>query len=66
MPGGPVTSGGRHRPRHRLLTDRQVDQGGACGVPGLVAIAQTTNASVANVTGVQGGQMESGLAAALL
>ncbi|MFZ9635957.1 MAG: TAXI family TRAP transporter solute-binding subunit [Alphaproteobacteria bacterium] len=40
------------------------DQGGACGVPGLVAIAQTTNASVANVTGVQGGQMESGLAAA--
>ena len=40
------------------------EQGGACGVPGLVAIAQTTNASVANVTGVQGGQMESGLAAA--
>jgi hypothetical protein len=40
------------------------DKGGACGVPGLVAIAQTTNASVANATGVQGGQMESGLAAA--
>lgn len=40
------------------------DKGGACGVPNLVAIAQTTNASVANVTGVQGGQMESGLAAA--
>ena len=39
-------------------------KGGACGVPNLVAIAQTTNASVANVTGVQGGQMESGLAAA--
>ena len=40
------------------------DKGGACGVPGLVAIAQTSNASVANVTGIQGGQMESGLAAA--
>jgi len=40
------------------------DKGGACGVPGLVAIAQTSNASVANVTGVQNGQMESGLAAA--
>ncbi len=40
------------------------DKGGACGVPGLVAIAQTTNASVANVTAVQTGQIESGLAAA--
>lgn len=40
------------------------DKGGACGVPGLVAIAQTTNASVANCTGVETGQMESGLAAA--
>jgi uncharacterized protein len=40
------------------------DQGGACGVPGLVAIAQTTNASVANVTAVQTNQIESGLAAA--
>ncbi len=40
------------------------DKGGACGVPGLVAIAQTSNASVANCTGVQTGQMESGLAAA--
>ncbi len=40
------------------------DKGGACGVPGLVAIAQTTNASVANVTSVQTGQIESGLAAA--
>jgi len=40
------------------------DKGGACGVPGLVAIAQTTNASVANCTGVETGQMESGFAAA--
>lgn len=43
---------------------RPCDKGGACGVPGLVAIAQSSNASVANVTAVQGGQMESGLAAA--
>ena len=43
---------------------RPCDQGGACGVPNLVAIAQASNASVANVTGVQNGQMESGLAAA--
>jgi len=40
------------------------DKGGACGVPGLVAIAQTTNASVANATGVESGQIESGLASA--
>jgi TRAP transporter TAXI family solute receptor len=40
------------------------DKGGSCGVPGLVAIAQTTNASVANVTSVQSGQIESGLASA--
>ncbi|MCB1547811.1 MAG: TAXI family TRAP transporter solute-binding subunit [Hyphomicrobiaceae bacterium] len=43
---------------------RPCDKGGACGVPGLVAIAQSSNASVANVTAVQTGQMESGLAAA--
>lgn len=43
---------------------RPCEEGGACGVPGLVAIAQSTNASVANVTGVQNGTMESGLASA--
>lgn len=43
---------------------RACEEGGACGVPGLVAIAQSTNASVANVTGVQNGTMESGLASA--
>ncbi|MFZ4808389.1 MAG: TAXI family TRAP transporter solute-binding subunit [Hyphomicrobiaceae bacterium] len=40
------------------------DKGGSCGVPGLVAIAQSSNASVANVTAIQSGQTESGLAAA--
>jgi len=43
---------------------RPCSEGGACGVPGLVAIAQSTNASVANVTGVQNGTMESGIASA--
>jgi TRAP transporter TAXI family solute receptor len=40
------------------------DKGGSCGVPGLVAIAQSSNASVANVTAIQAGQTESGLSAA--
>lgn len=43
---------------------RACDKGGSCGVPGLVAIAQSSNASVANVTAVQSGQVESGLASA--
>jgi hypothetical protein len=38
------------------------DKGGACGVPGLVAIAQTSNGSAANLTAIQSGQIESGLA----
>ncbi|MCG8429064.1 MAG: TAXI family TRAP transporter solute-binding subunit, partial [Chromatiales bacterium] len=42
---------------------RPCDKGGSCGVPGLVAIAQATNASVANVTAVQSGQIESGFTA---
>ncbi|NBB69811.1 MAG: TAXI family TRAP transporter solute-binding subunit [Alphaproteobacteria bacterium] len=43
---------------------RACEEGGACGVPGLVAVAQSSHASVANVTAVQSGQLESGLAAA--
>ncbi|MGF1529159.1 MAG: TAXI family TRAP transporter solute-binding subunit [Candidatus Competibacterales bacterium] len=43
---------------------RPCDQGGSCGVPGLIAVAQSSNASVANVTSVQSGQVESGLASA--
>ncbi len=40
------------------------EQGGSCGVPGLVAIAQSTNASAHNVTAVNSGQMEAGLSGA--
>lgn len=43
---------------------RPCEEGGACGVPGLVAIAQSTNASAHNVSAVQAGQMEGGLSGA--
>lgn len=43
---------------------KSCDQGGSCGVPGLVAIAQSTNASAHNVTAVNAGQMEAGLTGA--
>ncbi len=43
---------------------RACDKGGTCGVPGLVAIAQSTNASAHNVNAVQAGQMEAGLSGA--
>ena len=41
---------------------RPCDKGGSCGVEGLVAIAQSSNGSVANTTAVEAGQVESGLA----
>ena len=43
---------------------RPCEEGGNCGVPGLVAIAQSTNASAHNVNAVQAGQMEAGLTGA--
>jgi TRAP-type uncharacterized transport system substrate-binding protein len=43
---------------------RPCDQGGNCGVEGLVAIAQSTNASAHNVNAIQAGQMEAGLSGA--
>ncbi len=44
---------------------RPCDKGGACGVPGLVAMAVSTNASVANVNAIQAGQIEAGLSGAV-
>ena len=41
---------------------RPCDQGGSCGVPGLVATAVASNGSVANVNAINGGSMESGFA----
>jgi uncharacterized protein len=39
---------------------RPCDKGGSCGVPGLVAIAQSSNGSVANVNAIESGALESG------
>ena len=41
---------------------RSCEKGGTCGVPGLVAIAVSTNASVANMNAIQAGQLDAGLA----
>jgi len=41
---------------------RPCDDGGACGVPGLVAVAQTTQGSVENINLIDRGELESGLA----
>ena len=43
---------------------RACDKGGSCGVPGLIAIAVSTNASVANANAIQAGQLDAGLAGA--
>lgn len=43
---------------------RPCEEGGQCGVPGLIAIAQSTTASVFNNTAVQNGELEAGLASA--
>ena len=37
------------------------DKGGSCGVPGLIAIAQSAQGSVANAGAIQAGRVESGL-----
>ena len=43
---------------------RPCDKGGQCGVPGLIAIAQSTTASVFNNAAVQNGELEAGMAGA--
>lgn len=43
---------------------RPCDRGGSCGVPGLIAVAQSTSGSVENVRAIQERRMESGLAQA--
>ncbi|WP_420391253.1 TAXI family TRAP transporter solute-binding subunit [Acuticoccus sp.] len=39
---------------------RPCEEGGSCGVPGLIAVAQSANGSVANVNAIQSGAVESG------
>ena len=41
---------------------RPCEEGGSCGVPGLIATALSANGSVANVNAIQGGTLESGFA----
>jgi len=41
---------------------RPCEKGGSCGVPGLVAIAQAANGSVANCNAIKSGSLESGFA----
>jgi hypothetical protein len=39
---------------------RSCEEGGSCGVPGLIATALASNGSVANINGISSGTMESG------
>ncbi len=41
---------------------RPCDRGGSCGVPGLVAVPQSSNGSVSNVDSIARGDLESGFA----
>jgi len=41
---------------------RDCEDGGSCGVPGLIAAAQTTRGSIENIKGVLNGTLETGLA----
>ena len=43
---------------------RPCERGGSCGVPGLIAVAQTTQGSVENVEAIGAGTLESGLSQA--
>jgi hypothetical protein len=43
---------------------RPCDKGGSCGVPGLVAVAQSSHGSVANVKAIAAGALDSGFAQA--
>ncbi len=66
---GTGSTGGTYFPIGGLIANaisnppgsRPCDRGGSCGPPGLIAVAQSTQGSVANVAGIRGGQLESGL-----
>lgn len=65
---GTGSAGGAYFPIGGLIANAissppgsRTDGKGTCGVPNLVAIAQSTNASAHNVTAINAGQMEAGL-----
>lgn len=41
---------------------RSCDKGGSCGVPGLIAVPQSSNGSASNIAGIARGSLESGFA----
>ena len=43
---------------------RECQRGGSCGVPGMIAVAQSTHGSVANVEAIANGSIESGFSQA--
>ena len=53
--GGLLANAISNPPGSRACAD-----GGSCGVPGMVATAVASNGSVANINGIQSGQLESG------
>ena len=65
---GTGSAGGTYYPLGGLVAtaisnppgSRPCEKGGSCGVPGLIAVVQSSDGSVANVNAVQSGQMESG------
>ncbi len=69
---GTASTGGTYFPVGGIIASaisappgsRPCDEGGSCGVPGLVAVAQSTEGSVANVLGIANGLLESGLSQA--
>ena len=69
---GTGSTGGTYFPIGGLLANiisnppgsRPCDKGGSCGVPGLIAVAQSTEGSVANIAAIVSGDMESGLSQA--
>jgi TRAP transporter TAXI family solute receptor len=66
---GTASTGGTYFPIGGVLANaishppgtRPCGDGGACGVPGLIAVAQSTNGSVDNVRLMASGQLDSGL-----
>lgn len=66
---GTGSTGGTYHPIGGLIAStisnppgaRPCDRGGACGPEGLIAVAQSTGGSVANVEAIRAGRLESGL-----
>ena len=66
---GTGSTGGTYFPIGGLIANiisnppgsRSCEKGGSCGVPGLIAVAQSTEGSVDNVDAIAAGEIESGL-----